>query len=76
VERNSALLGHGGCVCEREGVPTYVGALKGTNVKTEGTWDCWDIPVVGNSTGCHHLFTELLGIGYGIERISGSRVMN
>ncbi len=53
-----------------------MGALKGTNVKTEETWDCWDIPVVGNSTGCHHLFTKLLGISYGIERISGSRVVN
>jgi hypothetical protein len=42
------------CVCVRRSTHSCGGS--------EETPDCWDILVVGNSMGCHHLFTKLLGI--------------
>jgi hypothetical protein len=35
VEKNVALLGQSGGVCEREGIPIYVGVLKGIDVQLE-----------------------------------------
>jgi len=30
-------------VCVREGIPTWVGALKEIDVQPKEPWDCWDL---------------------------------